>query len=125
VPAEELAPGDVIVVQEPGPSGRTVSRIHRIVSLDHDGGNFVVRTKGDANEAPDPGLYVAPDHALAYSFHVPYAGFFLGFVTTTAGWIVLIVLPALALCCFTVRSVWFPGRRPPTLGLEPDGPDGR
>ncbi len=55
VPVEDLAVGDVITYLPPADSGLTSLVTHRIVdkAQSPDGG-IVLRTKGDANAAPDP-----------------------------------------------------------------------
>lgn len=50
VPADDVSVGDVIVFHAPVSGDLTV---HRVISLDRGQGELVVRTQGDANEAPD------------------------------------------------------------------------
>lgn len=110
--ADEVSAGDVILVQEAGENGPAVPKIHRVISLERDGGNIIARTKGDANQTADPKLYVLPDRVITPVYHIEYLGFLLGFITTAAGWLTIIALPGAVLCLLTLRSIWFPESRP-------------
>jgi len=58
VPATSLHVGDVVAVRALARPGAPASqRVHRIVSLRRDGSAVMVRTKGDANSAVDPGKF--------------------------------------------------------------------
>jgi signal peptidase I len=50
VPVEDIRPGMVVLAAPPGAAG---TYAHRVVSVVTDGGAVIVRTKGDANPAPD------------------------------------------------------------------------
>jgi signal peptidase I len=113
VTADELEAGDVVLIQEQREDGPAAPRMHRIVALQDEGGNTVVRTKGDANDAADPTPYVLPERVLTPAYRLPYLGFLLALVSTTAGWLLLIALPGAGLCLFTLRSIWLSGRGPP------------
>ena len=119
VPANEVRIGDVILIQEQRDTGRAIPKIHRVVSLQPDGGNFLARTRGDANASADPNLYVLPNRVLAPAYHLEYLGFLVGFVTTTLGWLVFIALPATLVCLFTLRSIWLPKPRTLPAAAQP------
>ncbi len=112
IPGGQVAVGDVILIQEAGDEGPAVPKIHRIVSLEHDGANIIARTKGDANQTADPKVYVLPDRVLTPVYHIQYLGFLVAFVSTSNGWVLIVALPGTALCLLTVRSIWLPERRP-------------
>ncbi|MEA2428733.1 MAG: signal peptidase [Thermoleophilaceae bacterium] len=90
VPVSQLRPGDVITYTPPGHTGRVT---HRIAAIGPGG---VVRTKGDANAAADPGRFPlrGPVQAVA-RFHVPVAGY--AFAALGIRWVRMLVigLPAL------------------------------
>lgn len=73
VPAERVRRGDVVLVSEPG----ATPFLHRIISLSRSGSQVVVRTKGDANDKPDPHEYILPASVKRATFELPYAGYIL------------------------------------------------
>src|SRR3954451_12699878 len=69
VPTRGLHPGDVFTYRPPRAS-RPVT--HRIDSKS----GLVFRTKGDANQAPDPWTFTLPHRSQArLAFHIPIAGY--------------------------------------------------
>jgi signal peptidase I len=73
-PVSSVRAGQVIAVHPPG-EGNYV-RIHRVIAVTDRDGQVWVRTKGDANNAADPGP-VRLDGKTAYAEHyfVPYVGY--------------------------------------------------
>lgn len=104
--AEDVELGDVIVVQEETDDGPARPKIHRVVSLDEEGGRVLAQTRGDANRTPDPELYILPERVLTPVRSLPYLGFVVGFTATPLGWLVLVFLPASALCLAILRRIW-------------------
>jgi signal peptidase I len=97
VPVADLEVGDAITYTPPpgsGPSGRIT---HRIVWIGSDQfGRRTLRTKGDANEAPDPWTFTLDRATQArVAFHVPYVGYLVSFLAIRQARMVLIGLPAL------------------------------
>lgn len=77
VPVASLKVGDVITFRPPQ---QQAAITHRIVEvLPQSDGRVVFRTKGDANEAPDPWQFTL-DHPqqAKYLAHVPYLGYAFG-----------------------------------------------
>jgi len=90
VPVGALRVGDVITYTPPGRGERVT---HRIVSIRPGG---VLRTKGDANRAPDPWTFTLPAREQAVlRFHVPIAGY--AFAALGVRWLRMLAigLPAL------------------------------
>jgi signal peptidase len=52
VPTSAIGDNDVVVYEAPVPDHRVLA--HRVIEIDHDDEGTVLRTKGDANTAPDP-----------------------------------------------------------------------
>lgn len=104
--AEDVEIGDVILVQEESDSGSARPRIHRVVSLEEEGGQVLVQTKGDANSTPDPNIYILPDRVLTPAYTLPYLGFLVRFVATPLGWALVVALPGTLLCMITLRGIW-------------------
>jgi signal peptidase I len=89
-PVSELRPGDVITYTPPGRAGRVT---HRIVSI---GASGEVRTKGDANAAPDPWRFkLSGDEQAVLRFHVPFAGY--AFAALGIRWVRMLVIGVPAL----------------------------
>lgn len=105
VPDEQVRVGQVIVVAEPG----RAAVAHRVVSLQENGGNILVRTKGDANQAPDPGPFLLPARVLTAAHTIPYLGYLALYVKTPLGLTLFVTLPATLLCLNLLRRIWFAG----------------
>ncbi len=108
--AGDVELGDVILVQEETDSGPARPKLHRVVSLEREGSQILVQTKGDLNESVDPKVYILPDRVLTPAYTLPYLGYLVGFVATPLGWALLVALPATAVCLFTLRGIWAPAR---------------
>lgn len=69
----DIRAGQVLTFSVPEGDGQVVS--HRVVEVAHGGDRPVIRTQGDANDAPDPWLAeVDGDTAWQVRYAVPYAG---------------------------------------------------
>ena len=93
---ETLSEGEVITYRTAGggESGRVTHRIVEVVDRD---GTRAFRTKGDANEDPDPQL-VDPNQVVGrVAFHVPLVGYVVAFAGTDLGLALLVVVPAVLL----------------------------
>jgi signal peptidase I len=104
--AQDIEVGDVIVVQEDDEDGPARPKLHRVVSLDGQGDQILVRTKGDANQTADPKEYILPDRVLIPALTAPYLGYVAGFAMTPLGWAFLILLPGTVLALLILRSIW-------------------
>jgi len=116
-----LQPGDVVVLQEAGPDeiqeGEVITyrtdggtndagrdRVtHRVVEKRMTSDGVVYRTKGDANDRPDPG--VVHQHAVVGEvwFHVPLVGRLLLALQRPITQLLLTVVPGFLL---VVSGVW-------------------
>jgi signal peptidase I len=72
VPVERIAVGDVVtfLAHDPGTSATRIVT-HRVIGIDP---GPVLRTRGDANDAPDPGATVAADVRGVLWYSVPWVG---------------------------------------------------
>lgn len=81
VPVAALRRGDVITYDPPGMTAAehgTGLLTHRIFSIDRSHGREVLRTKGDANRAPDPWTFtLAQPRQAKVVGHVPFVGYAL------------------------------------------------
>lgn len=104
VAADEVQPGDVILIGDKR-SG-TSQRIHRVVSIEELGGELVAVTKGDANEAADPGFQMLKGQVAVHTYTIPYLGYTADFLRTPLGWTLFVLLPISVLCLLTLRDIW-------------------
>ena len=95
VDPETLAVGDVICFK----FSESTLITHRIVEISDTG----FTTKGDANEEPDLSIVRRTSIVGKVILVLPYIGYLNAFVRTTAGFILLLVVPALAVIIFEVR----------------------
>jgi len=95
VSTSDISTDDVITYRSGGAASNRVT--HRVVAVVEENGDRRFRTKGDANEGPDPRL-VSPSQVVGrVGFHVPYVGYVVAFAGTQLGLAALVVIPALAL----------------------------
>jgi len=117
VSAESLEVGDVIVFRPPSTGEPRDPVMHRIVSIEDVDGQRVIRTKGDANETPDPWQLRLMGEGGRLAFVVPYLGYLLWFFQTRIGW-VFVALPLLAYLGFeALRRIWAPTGSRGTSGI--------
>jgi signal peptidase len=100
VNAEDVKVGDVIAF-ETGES-RTM---HRVVEKVVEGGSFYFRTKGDANEDPDPWIVKPQDVLGELQLTIPYYGYLIWFAQTPFGIVLFILVPAIILIANEVRNI--------------------
>jgi signal peptidase len=117
-----LAAGDVVMFLPPAPfdTGGTPV-VHRIVAVERDGADVLVRTKGDANAAEDPWTVNASKstvHTIAWSSFT--AGTVADVVARAGGSLLLAVVVAL-FASRALLAIWRPrrrGRRRAPRGIE-------
>ena len=120
-PAEEVAVGDVILLRQTLPGKPLAPVLHRVIERTDTDGQITVRTKGDANDSPDPETHVLRGAIITPVVHVARLGYLLSFVRTPLGWLTVIVLPLLL-----VGMSGFAHRRParkPSAGQSAGTPD--
>lgn len=76
--------------------GQRVINTHRITGAYREGGMVQYVTKGDANVAADAYVVASGDVIGRYVFSIPLLGKLLSFLSTSAGFLLIIVLPILA-----------------------------
>ena len=89
--SREYTVGDVITFNSSGNVETVVT--HRITSISEDNGITKYETKGDANDASDFDLVLAPDVLGRILLSIPWLGYPVSFAQTQVGFILLIVLP--------------------------------
>ena len=98
VAADDLKAGDVVSLRA---GGDRAMYTHRIVEVLHQSDGVYVRTKGDANEHPDPSPVPARDIVGRVQVTIPLAGFLIALLSIPAGVLFLIGLAATLLA-----AVW-------------------
>jgi signal peptidase len=104
--------GDAILVRGPDGSSRVGEVVlfemqgqlitHRVVEVRSEG----LVTKGDANVEPDPWLVDEDEVRGRVILRLPYAGWLLAFLRQPGGWLLLVVLPAVAFVFVYGRRTW-------------------
>jgi len=105
VPVSELRPGDVVTFEAPVEGRPVVS--HRVLAVESHEGRPALRTKGDANAAPDPWLAVPDgDSAWVVRAAVPGAGTAVRLLREPVPRAVLVVGLPLLLAAWGLLLVW-------------------
>ena len=102
VPADHVQQGDVILAHR----GNDSTVLHRVVDIEHEDGDTVVRTKGDANPEADPDPYTLPASVPVAAFGIPLLGYLVALATTPLGWVLLVLLPATLIAAFALVRIW-------------------
>lgn len=90
----EVREGMAVTFDDPASPGRLVT--HRVVRVREADGLFF-DTKGDANASPDPFPVPARSIRGRVLWHVPVLGYAVDFLQWPRGFILLVVIPAVAL----------------------------
>ena len=106
VPVSQVKPGDIAVFVPPN---QTASFAHRVISVSGSPAAPVLRTKGDANPAPDAWeARLTTPTVQVVTGHLPYAGRLVVHLHTPATRALLVALLGLALTAWSVRLVLVP-----------------
>lgn len=103
VDASAVRTGDVITFRTPGQE--TLLTTHRVAEVVAQQGGRSFMTKGDANNAVDQKPVPSSNLVGAEVAHVPYLGRLSIFARTRFGFVLLVILPALALVFGEIRGV--------------------
>jgi signal peptidase I len=98
VAANDLRPGDVVSLRA---GEDRAMYTHRIVAVVHQPDGIYVRTKGDANEHPDPTAVPVADIVGRVELTIPLAGYLIALLSIPTGVLFLIGLAATLLA-----AVW-------------------
>jgi signal peptidase len=103
-PAEskDIEVGDTITFYCPLNKGMTS---HRVIAVEN-GTLSYFRTKGDANEDPDPFIVPVQNVSGKVCFHIPYLGFVIQFLKTPLGILLALVIPGLIIIAKEIRNIW-------------------
>lgn len=90
-PTSSYTAGDVVTFKQSGREQVLVT--HRVVKAE----NGQLTTKGDANEGVDSEIVPAQDVVGKVIFSVPFVGSIISFAQTQVGFMILVVIPAVAI----------------------------
>src|SRR5687767_14567989 len=94
IDASEVRPGMAVTFDDPAQPGRLVThRVLRVVP----GDDLFFETRGDANLSADPFPVPARSIRGRVLWHVPVLGYAVDFLEWPRGFILLVVIPAIAL----------------------------
>ena len=101
VDVEKLKIGDVITFKAADNPAMLIT--HRIIQVKSDNGAYAFQVKGDANDAPDPTPVLATNVVAQYAnITIPYLGFYLNFMKSKMGIILLVIVPGALLIVTTM-----------------------
>jgi signal peptidase I len=109
VPTKSLKVGDVITYKPPPGAGPKGLVTHRIVKIGHDKktGAAFYRTKGDANPAKDPWMFVLSNKQQPrVTASIPKVGFALAALAQREIRMMIIGFPALLIAVFVMVGLW-------------------
>lgn len=105
VDAKSLKAGDVITFKAADDPKTLIT--HRIIEVEIQDGAPAFRTKGDANNAPDSGFVRASNVVAQYSnITIPYLGYYLNFMKSKMGIILLVIVPGALLILVTMIGLF-------------------
>lgn len=85
---------------------------HRVVEVSKSGGKVQFRTKGDANEEPDPYAVIPKTEKVPKVVgYVPYFGFLAGFMKDRTHFLLLTGIPAALLIALYGWDIWREARK--------------
>ena len=106
-PISELDKGDVITYGPPGAEENGHLITHRIVSVEKVDGRLAFKTKGDANNSPDPYKFYPDDEALPrVEASVPYVGYAYAELNTRQGRTIAFAVPGILIAIWVLAGLW-------------------
>ncbi|MFH1890029.1 MAG: signal peptidase I [Candidatus Kuenenbacteria bacterium] len=102
--AEEYKAGDIITFSQKGAD--KISVTHRVVDIRNGAGEMGYITKGDANDEPDKREVMQEEIAGKVLFSLPYLGYLISFVKKPLGFLLIIVMPAIAIIADEIKKIF-------------------
>lgn len=103
VSPETIEEGDIITFSDS--DDRPATTTHRVVEIREQDGDIQFKTKGDANEEPDPYWVGEEDLVGRVDLTIPALGKAIVAVNNTYGYLMLIILPSLVLLTYEIRNI--------------------
>ena len=100
IDVDNVKAGDIIVFQ------RSDSKtLHRVIDKIVENDSYYFKTKGDANEDPDPWTVQPEQIQGALLLTIPYYGYLIYFAGTPIGFILMVIIPAILLIANEIRKI--------------------
>jgi len=108
--------GSIVVVKRVNPDDVKVSDIivfqrsdsktlHRVIDKIVENDSYYFKTKGDANEDPDPWTVQPEQVNGALLLTIPYYGYLIYFAGTSIGFVLMVIIPATLLIANEIRKI--------------------
>lgn len=108
--------GSIVVVKRVNPDDVKVSNIivfqrsdsktlHRVIDKIVENDTYYFKTKGDANENPDPWIVQPEQIQGSLLLTIPYYGYLIYFAGTPIGFILMVIIPATLLIANEIRKI--------------------
>lgn len=108
--------GSIVVAKRVNPDDVKVSNIivfqrsntktlHRVIDKIVVNGSYYFKTKGDANEGPDPWIVQPEQVNGVLLLTIPYYGYLIYFAGTPIGFILMVIIPATLLIANEIRKI--------------------
>lgn len=101
--SDDIQEGDVIVFTSPLDAETII--IHRVIDIEEYDGIALYITKGDNNETQDNWKVDDTEIKGEMIMHVPYLGYVINWLKTPAGFITLLILPAILLVLSQIKKI--------------------
>ena len=102
-PVHSYSSGDVITFKQSGRDAVLVT--HRIVRVEQKASDIQFITKGDANEEADGETVPSQDVIGKVLFSIPFIGAIVSLAQTQIGFLLLVIIPAVAIVYSEVLSI--------------------
>jgi len=100
IDVDNVKAGDIIVFQ------RSDSKtLHRVIDKIVENDSYYFKTKGDANEDPDPWTVQPEQVNGALLLTIPYYGYLIYFAGTSIGFVLMVIIPAILLIANEIRKI--------------------
>jgi signal peptidase len=100
----EAEVGDIVTFKDPDGSERLL--VHRVRAIGQHGGRYSFTTQGDANTSREHWSVAADGTIGTVVYRVPALGFAVSWISTPAGRVGLIIVPALLLAASLLARIW-------------------
>ena len=102
---DKVNSGDIITFDSGDARYKGLTVTHRVVKADGVGKERIFNTKGDNNTTPDATTVSAKNVLGKVVFVIPFLGYLQFFLTKYYGWILLVVLPCIAMIAYDVYKL--------------------
>ncbi|NOY35742.1 MAG: signal peptidase I [bacterium] len=103
-PSDNYKIGDIITFGKD--TKKDIPTTHRIIEARAVEGKMLYKTKGDANKSPDTKEVREKEIVGKEVFTIPFLGYLLEFAKKPIGFLLIIIVPALAVAGDEVKKIW-------------------